>query len=642
MTEQARARVLLVESDPEEAAAFAPLIEEQQAIQLSLAVADRLESALQRLDTQCFDVVVLDPDLPDVSGMQALALLGRAAPHLPLVLLTTENELEQVIQAAQLGVQDYLVKGELDGNLLQRTIRYAIERKRSEERLRLSEERFRTLVSSMEDVVFTVDRQGFFNGLYGRWLVRESAPPSYYEGRSPSELFGPKLGALHEKHFRLALAGESLVYEADLERDGKLRQFHISLSPMHDTKGQVTGLVGVGRDVTEQRKMQGQLLLSERMASMGTLAAGVAHEINNPLASVLTNIEDALRNLSSRDELIAGALEQVPHLGPRLADVRDALAEAREAAERVRTIVRDLKVFSRSDEVTLGPVDVQRVLESSLRLAWNEIRHRARLCKDFEQLPPVHANEARLGQLFLNLLINAAQAIPEGKADKNSITLRTRALDDQVLVEIQDTGCGVPEEIRASIFEPFFTTKPMGQGTGLGLTICQRIVAELKGQLSFSCADGKGTVFRVLLCTSRVQQPEQDEEVRSLATQSEPLGGRILVIDDDAPVGSALRRILRDHQITLETRAQNALTRLNRGEQYDLIICDLMMPEMTGMDLHGELERTHPALAERMIFMTGGAFTPRSREFLDRVPNPRVEKPFESQNIRSLVAQLLK
>jgi len=245
----------------------------------------------------------------------------------------------------------------------------------------------------------------------------------------------------------------------------------------------------------ERKKMSEQLLISDRMASVGTLAAGVAHEINNPLAVLIANLEFIAQNLGPIVETPA-----VPgELLMGLAGLREPLRDAQEAAERVRLIVRDLKVFSRSEEEERrGPVDVRGVLESSARMASNEIRHRARLVKEYGEVPKAQANEARLGQVFLNLLINAAQAIPEGRAEANEIGIATRSdAAGNVVVEIRDTGSGIPPEVLPRIFDPFFTTKPQGVGTGLGLHIVHNIVVNHHGGTIALTSDPGRTEFRI-------------------------------------------------------------------------------------------------------------------------------------------------
>jgi CheY-like chemotaxis protein len=270
-------------------------------------------------------------------------------------------------------------------------------------------------------------------------------------------------------------------------------------------------------------------------------------------------------------------------------------------------------------------------------MAWNEIRHRARLAREYAATPPVLANESRLGQLFLNLIMNAAQAIPEGRAEENVIRLTTGTDPaGAVVVSVADTGVGMAPEVKQRLFTPFFTTKPVGVGTGLGLAICRRIVAELGGEIAVESGAGKGSVFRVTLPASPRETPA--ESPAASAPVRAARRGRVLVVDDEPSVSTAIRRTLAlDHDVSAAASGVEALALLRSGARFDVILCDLMMPQMTGMDLHRELAGLAPEMAAQMIFVTAGAFTPAARRFLDEVPNLRVDKPFEPQHLRALV-----
>lgn len=365
--------------------------------------------------------------------------------------------------------------------------------------------------------------------------------------------------------------------------------------------------------------------MTRALARVPPCCVSVAHEINNPLMAVLANLEMLANDLGDFIE------------APSTVSTVDMLAElrdAREAAERLRHIVWDLKLFSRGDEETRGRVDVERVLESSLRMVANEIRHRARLVRDYRPIPPVFANESHLGQVFLNLLVNAAQAIPEGHADRNEIRVITSTTDDgRVRVAISDTGTGMPPEIAARIFTPFFTTKPVGVGTGLGLAICHQLVGALGGEIAVDTAAGRGTTFSVTL------PPLTGDAPAKTTTLKIPIvlrrRARLLIVDDDELVVSTIVRSLgKDHDVVALSDPHEAARRIHGGERYDRILCDLMMPTGTGMDLYADLLEAAPDQAERIVFITGGAFTERAREFLDDVPNPRLEKPFSLQTPR--------
>jgi signal transduction histidine kinase len=358
------------------------------------------------------------------------------------------------------------------------------------------------------------------------------------------------------------------------------------------------------------------LAITDRMASVGLLASGVAHEINNPLAAVIANL-DMLHDELARDQSSPVA--------------RDLLDDARQAAVRIREIVRGLKLFSRPDEERRAAVDVRTALESASRIAMNEIRHRAQLVCDLREVPPVWANEARLGQVFLTLIVNAAQAIAEGAAARHRIRLRTYPAHGMVVIEVCDTGERLPPERRSDASSP---------ETGLGLSICRRIIHELDGRIEVTSDAERGTTVRVHIPPAKVEvaapEPRTPPPARSMRR------GRILVVDDEHMITTALQRILgTNHEVTCFNAAEQALRTILGGERYDVIICDLMMPQMTGMELHSALDRLAPDQAGAMVFLTGGAFTEAGAAFLDRIANVRVEKPFGSRHLRNLVDELV-
>jgi signal transduction histidine kinase len=253
--------------------------------------------------------------------------------------------------------------------------------------------------------------------------------------------------------------------------------------------------VSIVRDITERKQLQEKLHAADRMASLGTLAAGVAHEINNPLSFMLSNLRfigEELRALSAEGD---GSLRE------RLKEVQEALEETLSGGDRVRDIVKDLKLFSRRDGERLGPVNLHAVLDLCGNIARGQLKHRAHLVKDYGELPPLHSSESRLGQLFLNLIVNAAQAIPDhGSAESHEVRITTRREgEDWVVVEVKDTGVGIAPEHLSRLFDPFFTTKPVGVGTGLGLSICHGIVAAMGGRIMVESELGRGSTFRVTL-----------------------------------------------------------------------------------------------------------------------------------------------
>ena len=377
----------------------------------------------------------------------------------------------------------------------------------------------------------------------------------------------------------------------------------------------------------ERVKLQSALAETERLASLGTLAAGIAHEINNPLTYLKANLEyigEALdANDSSRDP----------------ARFKMALADARDGCERIRVIVRDLQLFSRAsdDEDIDVDVDVRALLDSSANIVMNDIRLRARLVKDYEEVPLLAANPARLGQVFLNLVLNAVQSIPIGDNGKNEVRLTTRVSGARVVVQVSDTGQGIPVGIRARIFDPFFTTKPLGVGTGLGLSISHRIVSAMRGDLTVESEVGRGSTFSVRLPITASKPPKRPSApVRVAKPRARP--ARLLVVDDEVMIGTLLKRVLSDsYEVEAMTSPDAATARIARGERFDLILCDITMPERSGIDVHTAISLLCPDQAERMMFLTGGALTDAARVFLAARGSSVITKPFVSAELQERI-----
>jgi signal transduction histidine kinase/CheY-like chemotaxis protein len=389
--------------------------------------------------------------------------------------------------------------------------------------------------------------------------------------------------------------------------------------------------VVMGHDVTERDTVFARIAMADRMLSIGTLAAGVAHEINNPLAYIATNLE-----------LLAAELPNIrPSSRSRLTDatLQCLVTDARDGVSRVNAIVRDLRSLSRPDDSKAGPVDVIDVLASSIKMTNNEIRHRARIVQVYDDsLPPVDADASRLGQVFVNLLLNAAQAIVEGQADRNEIRIHASTTDDgRVRIDIRDTGDGIPPAIIGRIFDPFFTTKAPGAGTGLGLAISHQIVLSLGGEIRVDSHPGTGSTFSVVLPVAAASVACDHCEPHAPAGFTR----RILLVDDEAAVGRSLQMLLApETEVVAVLSAEEALARLARGERFDAIVCDLMMPQSSGMQLYEQLASVAPDCVSRIIFMTGGAFTPQAREFLARLDRPHLEKPFSEQELRDAIARV--
>jgi PAS domain S-box-containing protein len=629
-------RVLLVEDDEDDFVLTRDILRSIGKGRMVLEWVDNCEQALAELETGRHDVCLLDYRLGGSTGLELLEEARRRGWYGPVILLTAmgDDALDQ--RAMNAGAADFLDKSQLTPTLLARSIRYALQHARTMEALRRSQESFRELIERLPDGVCVM--QGARLVYANRALVSLLGFSSLDElkGRSGSEL---RDVFIHPEE-RASLPRE---IQKEMEAGGPLRPREARillksgrtlLVELAHTSGVFEGqpcFIWMARDLTERKQMEARLVRADRMASLGTLAAGIAHEINNPLAFTIANLSHLETDVLPRLGLSASEQDEA----------RRPLADAQLGATRVRDIVRQLKMFSRAEEqVRPEPVDVQHVFETAISMASNEIRHRARLVRDYTERLVVEANEGRLGQVLLNLLVNAAQAIPEGRVEQHEIRVVSRPHPEGVMLEVRDTGSGIPAENLERLFEPFFTTKPIGVGTGLGLPICQDIVTSFGGRMEVESEVGKGSAFRVILRAATAAHPvEPSREAVALAAT---LRGRILVVDDEPLVGTAIRRTLqREHEVVTLTSSREAHARLTDGERFDIILCDLMMPEMSGMELHEQLAHRSPELAGRMVFLTGGAFTTHAHSFLSRVSNPRVEKPFSTQELRELVRSLL-
>jgi PAS domain S-box-containing protein len=400
-------------------------------------------------------------------------------------------------------------------------------------------------------------------------------------------------------------------------------------SPHRSADGALLGIVLVARDDRELKELQAQLQVADRLATMGTVAAGVAHEINNPLAFVMSNLQFVSAEIATLAE--SGSLSP-----ERIADVMKALAASREGARRVKNIVGDLRTYSRAESAAPTRVEINALVESALALVHNELRHHARITKEYGAAPTVFANEGRLVQVFLNMLQNAAQSIPVGSVDAHEIRIVTGTdASGAAFVSFQDTGCGIAPEQLPHIFDLFFTTKTVGGGTGLGLSICHRIIESAGGKIEVKSTVGVGSVFRIVIPAAKAESTELGAVAAPRRASSVPRL-QVLVIDDEPEIGDSIQRLLKDHDVLAARSAAEALALL-RERSFDVLLCDLLMPSMTGMDLHAHLAKTRPELVERMIFLTGGPFAHGVREFLASVPNTRLDKPFEAEELVAAV-----
>jgi CheY-like chemotaxis protein len=287
-----------------------------------------------------------------------------------------------------------------------------------------------------------------------------------------------------------------------------------------------------------------------------------------------------------------------------------------------------------------GPTDLDQVLASAIRMVQHEIAPRATLVRETEAMPLVVGGQRKLEQVFVNLLMNAIQALPEGRMGR--VTVRTAVDPEGATVSVSDDGVGIARAHLDRVFDPFFTTKPVGVGTGLGLSICHGIVTAVGGSITIDSEEGRGTTVHVRLPRSI---PPERVEARPVAPSPAPKSARhhVLVIEDQLPLARTLARALAQRfQVTLAATVAEGLAAIEQHHTtLDVILCDMLMPDGTGIDVFEGTRSRYPELAGRFVFMTGGAFLPSLAEFLERSPNPRIDKPFGLPALEELLEQVV-
>ncbi|WP_224369166.1 hybrid sensor histidine kinase/response regulator [Hyalangium versicolor] len=508
-----------------------------------------------------------------------------------------------------------------------------LERIRAQEELERTRDFLRNTLNAVPDPLFVMDRAH-------RWVMVNRAYCDFL-GRSEQELLGSsgrevlparEAEIFWEQDERIFTTGEAEEVQRVVEtpKDSQSRTIIIKKAVFHEPGGGAF-LIAVFRDITDRKRLETQLQLADRLSSIGTLAAGVVHEINNPLAYVCSNLSFLEKSLA-QPEIPADALPEL----------REVLAETQEGIQRVRSIAQGVKSFARADEKHTGPVDVQRAIEGALRLVRKELQYRAQLDRELESVPAILGNEGRLGQVVVNLLVNALQAFPQNDPSRNRVRIATRVDGTgNVVIEVEDNGPGMTPEVRQHLFDPFFTTKPVGEGSGLGLSICQSIIQSMGGTIEVDSEQGRGSVFRLLLPAAQVKEKSAAPRPQEAPLENKGPRRRLLLIDAEPAVGTSVRRLLQEaHEVHSVQDVGMALHLLSRGERYDAILCDVVLPRMSGVDLLRELEQREPGLARRTGFMSSGAFAIPPRELLGSYSGEFLEKPFEPERLRSFVQRL--
>jgi two-component system NtrC family sensor kinase len=517
----------------------------------------------------------------------------------------------------------------------------AIENARLYDQVKQSEERYKGLFANAYDLIFMLDRNLRITSInrVGSQLTGYTTEELVH--LSLEDLSAPASWEVVKANFYQLLSGQSVApFELELVRKDQ-EAVYLEVSAQVMANGSRSGgLHCIARNLTDRRRLEEQLIQSEKLSAIGQLVAGVAHELNNPLTSV-----SGYAQLLQRDKSLTAEVLQ---------DVEQIHAQA----ERAAKIVQNLLIFAREHKPERSTISINDVLRSTLALQSYQLKvdNIAVVTSYDANLPTTVADPHQLQQVFLNLITNARQAMVD-KGGRGTLTLRTsvveggtEGVDGEILgpmieVEVGDSGVGIPERDLHKIFNPFYTTKPVGQGTGLGLSICFGIVREHGGLIWAESTVGVGTRVKVRL-PIRMQEDgghtngvEPTETPRVEVEQSQ----YVLVVDDEEPVLRLLARLLRDlgHRSLVVTSGEAALEALAR-EHFDLILTDVKMPGLSGFDLYYAIRERDADLAERVVFITGDTLSPSTREQLDRSGNPFLSKPFSIAQLEQTLAHLLK
>jgi len=502
----------------------------------------------------------------------------------------------------------------------------AIERKRVEEEIRV----FSNAVAGAIDPISISDKRGTIK------YVNSALEETY--GYDKGELLGKYVGILNANSRITKKQNEGInktgSWRGEIEakrKNGEIFPAFLSLSTVRDDDGKFIAMLGASRDITKQKRIEEEkedtakkAYLSSRLAAVGQMAAGIAHEINNPLTGVI-GFADLL--MSRTD---------IPD------DIREDLKIINDGAQRVSKIVKGMLTYARNSKTESEYADINEILETTITLRDYEMRTSdIKVKKHFDpELPKTMAASGQLQQVFLNLIINAEQAMKKAHG-KGNLNITTEKVGEFIRISFKDDGSGIDKENIDRIFEPFFTTKRPGEGTGLGLSLCYGIVQEHNGQIYATSTKGKGATFIVEI---PIVSGDVQPELQNIADKKgdEVKKNRILIVDDEVVVRHFLKRMLTEdgHEVETVDNAVDGLEKL-REEYYDLILLDIKMPDISGIDLYWSIREMDESLAEKVVFITGDIMADDTRSFFSKTKVTHISKPFDNYILKGEIARHL-
>lgn len=516
-------------------------------------------------------------------------------------------------------------------------------------RIRELEEQHRNLLDNAPLIIFRLDPETGELSFLNRHAERLLGVPVAEALRTPGflgEVHADPEGVMcfEDAVAQARLGAPSAPYEARLRRrEGEAIMARGTVYPLISDRGRVVAIEGVLADVSTEHAARTRLVQIDRLSTLGTLAAGVAHEINNPAAFILLGLD-------MLDRLLRGP--NVRMEGAAATSASELLKELRDSIKRIVDIVRDLKLFAsppQPDGARRTLTDANRTVESALSLTRGQIIERAQIVKNLTEVPPIFMEDGRLGQVIVNLLVNAAQAIPKPssklEARDHTVTVETRSDGRTVEIVVTDTGVGIPEENLARIWAPFFTTKGPEVGTGLGLSISREIIERAGGRITAeSPVPGSDPPCgaRFVISLPAAGRTEEATPIASPLPRLVSKRARVLIVEDEASLARALsEQIGRVHHVTVAPSADAAMGMLAGGQRFDVVLCDLRMPGMSGDVFYTRVRESDPELAQGFIFMTGVGFGADIERFLKSSGRPLLEKPFPAEDALTAIAEVV-
>jgi two-component system NtrC family sensor kinase len=637
-------------------------------------------AARELLRAREVDVVVTDLEMPDATALDVLGMVREHGPQTETIVITGHLDLKIALECMHNGAFDYLAKPFKVADLQSSIIRALAQRKlrataalyeasRTLLDVRDGQRLPQSICELSKDLLNADDVSLMLPGEGGELYVAYShalATAVTAESRVPlGARVAGRVAATREPVLLAAgLAADPRF--ADVESDGRVRSSIVYPLTVGERLIGVLSMSRVANDrpfrprdlelagvlstqvllALENSRLFHEIVQSARLVSVGQIAASVAHEINNPVAYILSSQGYLVEQLAILGELgqvieradaeeIRAAFAAMGGLG-LIEELQRASADLREGALRVRDIVREIGALARADATTSAVFDLNEAVRSALRVAGMQLRHVATVTDRLGEDVLVRGNQGRLSQVFVNLLVNAGQAFDQRTG--NTVTVSSERVGATVVVRIADNGRGITADNLRRVFEAFFTTKPVTAGTGLGLAISREIVRSHGGDICVESQHGRGAEFTISLpyagaTAARTRPPSGRQKTGEVPT---PL--RLLFVDDEPNIRRGYQRAFaKHHEVMLASDGLEALAVLGAGDDYDVVICDLTMPNMTGMELFERIQVLHPQLVDRVIFVTGGAPTAEAQQFLATTTCPVLAKPFERQELVALI-----